>query len=63
MKKVAEKFAKRQMFILSLSVEFKNVVSSARPFPYGVGSLRNYVRTIVQTTNLSCKNIKLCKQI
>lgn len=23
---------------------------SARPFPFGVGSLRNYVRTIVQTT-------------
>ena len=26
------------------------VVTSARPFPYGVGSLRIYGRTFVQTT-------------
>lgn len=31
----------------------EKVVLSARPFPYGVGSLRNYVRILVRTTSIS----------
>ena len=37
------------------------IVFSARPFPFGVGSLRRYVRTNVQTTTFLRKKLILCK--
>jgi hypothetical protein len=34
------------------------VVPSARPFPFGVGSLRIYGRPVVRVTRISPKNFK-----
>ena len=43
----------------NICVYQKKVVTSSRPFPFGVGSLRIYVRTFVQTTRFLANKITL----